>query len=65
VPCYNEAGNIERVAENILSVLPELSEDFEIIIVNDGSVDRTGEIADRLAAAHRQVRVIHHQENRG
>jgi len=65
VPCYNEAGNLERVAGEILRVLPQYFRDFEIILVNDGSKDCTGEIADRLAAQHPQIRVIHHPANRG
>ncbi len=39
--------------------------DFEVIIVNDGSRDRTGEIADRLAAEHSEVRAVHNRPNRG
>lgn len=64
-PCYNEEANVERVTMEAMSVVPGISDDFEIIIVNDGSRDRTGEIADRLAREHTAIRVIHHKKNRG
>jgi len=64
-PCHNEQDNIERVVQQTLEVLPTISDDFEIIIVNDGSADRTAEIADRLADANPSIRVVHHPVNRG
>jgi glycosyltransferase involved in cell wall biosynthesis len=64
-PCYNEQDNVERTVLSALAVCKELFSDFEIIVVNDGSRDRTGEIADRLAAEHERVRAVHNQPNRG
>jgi len=64
-PCHNEQDNVGRVVEQALEVLPQISDDFEIIIVNDGSGDRTGEIADQLANENPAVRVIHHSVNQG
>ena len=64
-PCYNEQGNVTRVVGNALKVLDGLGADYEIIVVNDGSADETGRIADELAAQHERVRVIHHPQNRG
>lgn len=64
-PCYNEEQNVERVAREALSVARDISNDYEIIIVNDGSHDRTGEIADRLARENPEVRVVHHEKNEG
>src|SRR4051795_13177190 len=64
-PAHNEAENIEAFVDEALTELPRLADEFEIIAVDDGSKDGTGAIADRLAADHPQVRVLHHQVNRG
>ncbi len=65
-PAHNEEANLEGLVEEALAALPSIAETFEIIAVNDGSRDRTREIADRLAAAHPDVvRVVHHEVNRG
>ncbi len=65
-PAHNEEANIEALVDEALLVLPRLAETFEIIAVDDGSKDRTGEIADRLADEHPDiVRVVHHNPNRG
>ena len=64
-PCYNEQDNVERVVRRALDVLSRLVSDWEIIIVNDGSADATGRIADRLADGHDRVRAVHHGQNRG
>jgi glycosyltransferase involved in cell wall biosynthesis len=66
LPCYQEEGNVARTVERALAVLRERDLDrFEIIVVNDGSRDRTGAIADALAADHDEVRVAHHVHNQG
>jgi len=62
---HNEEGNIEQAVASALAVLAELADSYEVIVVDDGGRDRTGEIADRLATANPRVRVIHHPENRG
>lgn len=64
-PCYNEEANVERVTLASLAVGRRIADDLEVVIVNDGSRDRTGEIADRLAAEHPEVRVAHNSPNRG
>ncbi len=64
-PCYNEEANVERTTLAALKTCRRLGIDFEILIVNDGSGDRTGEIADRLAAEHPEVRAVHNRPNRG
>lgn len=64
-PCYNEEENVARITLEALEVAPRISDDYEIIIVNDGSRDRTGEIAEQLAKENVAVRVIHHDGNKG
>jgi glycosyltransferase involved in cell wall biosynthesis len=62
-PAWNEEDYVERAVVRALEVLQRLSDDFEIIIVNDASTDRTQEIAEELARKHRQIRVINHPTN--
>jgi glycosyltransferase involved in cell wall biosynthesis len=64
-PAHNEAANIEALVDEALTALPALAEEFEIIAVDDGSRDETPHLADQLAARHPQVRVVHHEVNRG
>lgn len=65
-PCYNEEGNVERMTRAALAIAEKVAVDFEVVIVNDGSRDRTGAIADQLAAQHADVvRVVHNNPNRG
>ena len=64
-PFYNEAPNIEATVCEALTFLPTISDDYEVILVDDGSTDATGEIADRLAADNPLVRACHHQTNQG
>jgi glycosyltransferase involved in cell wall biosynthesis len=64
-PAHNEAPNIEALVLEALEALPAMADTFEIIAVDDGSKDGTAAIADRLAAEHAAVRVVHHAVNRG
>ena len=65
-PAHNEEANLEALVEEALATLPALAERFEIIAVDDGSRDRTPQIADRLAAENPDVvRVVHHPTNLG
>lgn len=62
-PAWNEEDYVERAVTRALDVLPQLTDDFEIIVVNDASTDRTQEIAEELATKIPQLRVITHPVN--
>jgi len=64
-PCYNEQENVGRTVEKALEVLERLNADFEVIIVDDGSSDGTGQIADEIAGRDGRVKVVHHEGNLG
>ena len=65
LPAFNEEANIRAVVEDAYRNIPKFAPIFEIIMVNDGSKDRTGEICDRLAEELSNVRVVHHVRNCG
>ena len=65
-PAHNEEANLEGLVAEALETLPALAEAFEIVIVDDGSRDATGRIADELTAANPGVvRAVHHPTNLG
>jgi glycosyltransferase involved in cell wall biosynthesis len=65
LPAHNEEEAIAHTVHEVLDTLTAWGLDFEVIVVDDGSRDRTGDILDTIAGAHPCVRVIHHGENRG
>jgi glycosyltransferase involved in cell wall biosynthesis len=62
-PAWNEEDCVERAVERALRVLRELTDDFEIVIVNDASTDRTQEICEQLVERHPEVRLVNHAVN--
>jgi dolichol-phosphate mannosyltransferase len=65
IPALNEQ---EKIAETVHGVLPlarQLLDDFELILIDDGSTDATGSIMDELAAQDPRIVVLHHAERRG
>ncbi len=65
LPAYNEEALIASTISTIMSTLTTWMRDFEVIVVNDGSKDRTGEIVAHLSAYDRRIRLINHSVNKG
>lgn len=65
LPVYNEADNVMRVIEGIVCVLEPLFKRYEILVVNDGSTDRTGEIVKELAQDNLNIKLITFNKNEG
>jgi glycosyltransferase involved in cell wall biosynthesis len=64
-PAYNDEGSIGKIIHAMARQLPELTSDCEIVVVNDGSVDGTGNLLRALAQQYPFLKVIHHDVNRG
>ena len=64
-PAFNEEANIESAVHYAHRIISKLTPIFEIILVNDGSKDRTRDICNQLANEASNVRVVHHTRNRG
>lgn len=65
IPAYNEEGNLTNLVKETLKDASEITNDFEIIVVNDGSSDKTAVVANSLAKVYKNVKVIHHKKNQG
>jgi glycosyltransferase involved in cell wall biosynthesis len=64
-PAYNDSGTIASLVIAAVLTAGRLTPDFEVLVINDGSTDATGEIIDELGRLYPQVRPIHHGQNRG
>lgn len=64
-PFWNEEENVENVVKNAIQVAEKVAEKWEIIMVDDGSSDKTLQVAEKLARSNSRLRVISHKPNRG
>ena len=64
-PIFNDQETVEPLVGKALEVLPQITADYEILLIDDGSTDASGAVADRLAETIKEVRVIHHPHNLG
>jgi cellulose synthase/poly-beta-1,6-N-acetylglucosamine synthase-like glycosyltransferase len=62
-PLYNEEDNIHAAVGSAAEILETLTDDYEILLINDASTDRTGALADALSTADPRIRVVHHPRN--
>lgn len=65
IPAYNEEENIEKVIRDAFDFLCTHIPNHSVLVVDDGSLDRTGEILDDLTREFPRLKVIHHSQNRG
>ena len=65
LPVYNEEGNIENVFKSIVGFLPKISREYEIILIDDGSIDATYDIIGHLSRDLSYVKMIHYSKNKG
>ncbi len=64
-PVYNDEATIERIVNDTVSILESLNNDYEVIIVNDGSTDNTNQVLDRLRQKNNRIKVVQHLKNKG
>jgi glycosyltransferase involved in cell wall biosynthesis len=64
-PAYNDAGTIPSMVLMVLKALPQVTGDYEVVVVNDGSEDYTGEVLAELQRFYPALRVVTHARNRG
>jgi glycosyltransferase involved in cell wall biosynthesis len=64
-PAYNDAGTIASLALVAHMTAREVTDDYEVIVVDDGSPDHTGALLDEMAKSYPWLRVVHHGKNRG
>jgi glycosyltransferase involved in cell wall biosynthesis len=64
-PAYNDVGSIGKIIHTMAWLLPKLTESYEVVVVNDGSVDGTGDLLRVLAREYPFLKVINHEVNRG
>jgi len=65
MPCFNEANVVESCLDAACAILPAFVEQFEVVVVNDGSADDTGTIVAAYAERDTRVRLVNHDQNRG
>jgi len=65
MPAYNEEANIAAMVADVLAVMRPRFDDFEIVVTNDGSKDRTGQVLEELARQHPELKPVHHEVNQG
>ncbi len=65
LPAYNEEANIQNTILSVDNVLKKIASDYEILIIDDGSTDKTGEMIKKAAKNNSHIRMIAHSKNKG
>jgi len=64
-PAFNDGGTIPSMVLSVLRTLPKVTDDYEVIVVNDGSSDYTADMLEELERVYPKVRIVTHPQNRG
>jgi glycosyltransferase involved in cell wall biosynthesis len=64
-PAFNDEQTIGELVRNALAILPSVTDDYEVLVINDGSSDGTASLLDELSKEDSHVKPIHHETNRG
>lgn len=64
-PCYNDANSISKLVEDAFSILNKLTSNYEVIVIDDGSIDNSRKILEKLAKKHHHLKLIFHEKNLG
>lgn len=64
-PCYNDSKTIGKLVEDAFKILQALTDDYEVIVINDGSTDESGEILQKLSKKYKHLKIISHLKNKG
>lgn len=64
-PCYNDQKSIGKLIKNSLLILKKLTSDYELIVVDDGSTDKSRQVLQRLAKKYSKLKLVFHEKNRG
>ena len=65
IPVYNEEKNVELLFNELKLILDSIGKEYEIIFVDDGSIDKTSEILKKIHSTDKKLRVIHFTKNFG
>ena len=64
-PAFNDAKSIGKLVADAFCLLPVLTDNYEVIVINDGSTDKTAEVLRGLEKKHEKLRVVRHETNKG
>ena len=64
-PAFNEEANLPRLLDEVVATVPRFAEQWEAVVVDDGSTDRTAAIVSEFSTRHPEVRLVSHETNRG